>query len=140
MHPTVFLQNVASNGIAHGENVIISKLRIKSFYLRNHLQKFLKFIRNHIKSCSSHLVSVNFGLIYQNTKTLCRMLYRKSYMFLLVSALLFPLLLKSMFAFLPRLLTFKLFFHISYFNYFKWQIRVKANENSAISLKIWIFI
>lgn len=61
-------------------------------------------------------------------------------MFLFVSALLFPLLLKSMFALLPRLLSFKLFFHISYFNYFKYQISVKANENSAISLKIWIFI
>lgn len=78
MHPTVFLQNVASNAIAHEENVIISKPGIKSLYLRNHLQKFLKFIWNHIKSYSSHLVSVNFGLLYQNTKTLCRILYRKS--------------------------------------------------------------
>ena len=59
-------------------------------------------------------------------------------MFLLVSALLFPLLLKNMFVFLPRLLSFKLFFRINHFNYSQLQVRVKANENSGILLKIII--
>lgn len=44
MHLTVFLQNLASNAIVHGENVMISKTGIRSLYFRNHLQKFLQFI------------------------------------------------------------------------------------------------
>lgn len=60
-------------------------------------------------------------------------------MFLLVSVLLFPLLLKTcLFFFSPDYLL-DYFFHINHFNYSKEQVKVKSNKNTGIFLKIIVY-